>query len=93
MSETPTPPLWALREIDRILDEMITAQRAKVLRIGREYAPEATPEDLMNPHDIPELERAAQFHFEDGILSGYLSARIALRAGLYPTSDTGESTG
>lgn len=81
MSETPSPLSAALREIDRILSQMITAQRAKVLRIGREFAPGATPEDLMNPHDIPELTAASQFHFEDGILSGYIGAQIALRAG------------
>lgn len=83
MSSEVSPRLAAaLLEMERILEEMITAQRAKVLRIGREYAPEATPEDLMNPHDVPELERAPHFHFEDGILAGYISARIALRTGV-----------
>ncbi|HEX7878132.1 MAG TPA: hypothetical protein VF720_01905 [Candidatus Eisenbacteria bacterium] len=65
---------------DRILGEMIIQQRAKVLRVARDHAPNATPEDILNPHDIPELARAPIFHFEDGILSGLISAQIALRA-------------
>lgn len=65
---------------DRVLSEMIEQQRAKVLRVARDYAPHATPEDILNPHDIPELARAPIFHFEDGILSGLISAQIALRA-------------
>ena len=65
---------------DRVLTEMIDQQRAKVLRVAHDYAPRATPEDLMNPHDIPELARAPIFHFEDGILAGLISAQIALRA-------------
>lgn len=93
VSDMPSRLNEALREMDRILEEMITAQRAKVLRIGRDYAPGATPEDLMNPHDIPALLAAPQFHFEDGILSGYISAQMALRAGvLRPWADE-EPTG
>jgi hypothetical protein len=65
---------------DRTLSEMIEHQRAKVLRVARDYAPHATPEDILNPHDIPELARAPIFHFEDGILAGLISAQIALRA-------------
>jgi hypothetical protein len=65
---------------DQVLAEMIEHQRAKVLRVARDYAPNATPEDILNPHDIPELARAPIFHFEDGILAGLISAQIALRA-------------
>lgn len=65
---------------ERVLTEMIAQQRAKVLRVARDYAPRATPEDILNPHDIPELARAPVFHFEDGILAGLISAQIALRA-------------
>ncbi|MDZ4805856.1 MAG: hypothetical protein SGI90_13435 [Candidatus Eisenbacteria bacterium] len=65
---------------DRVLGEMIDQQRAKVLRVARDHAPRATPEDILNPHDIPELAAAPIFHFEDGILAGLISARIALRA-------------
>ena len=94
MSSEPSPRLVeALREMDRILEEMVVAQRKKVLRIGREYAPGATPEDLMNPQDSPELLAAPQFHFEDGILSGYISAQIALRGGVLRTFGAAEGEG
>jgi hypothetical protein len=68
--------------MDRILEEMIQSQRVKVLRVAREFSPQSTPEDIMNPHDIPALAGAATFHFEDGILSGLISAQVALRAGV-----------
>jgi hypothetical protein len=72
----------ALQELDRILEEMIQHQRRKVLRVAREYFPQATPEDIMNPQDIEALRSAPTFHFEDGILAGLISARMAVRAGV-----------
>ena len=65
---------------ERVLSEMIEQQRSKVLRVARDDAPHATPEDILNPHDMPELASAPIFHFEDGILAGLISAQIALRA-------------
>lgn len=74
---------------DRVLTQMIDQQRAKVLRVAHDYAPRATPEDLLNPHDIPELAGAPIFHFEDGILAGLISAQIALRAAPAPEPKSG----
>ncbi|MGC9328283.1 MAG: hypothetical protein ACP5I1_11660 [Candidatus Hinthialibacter sp.] len=62
----------------RILDDMIELQRRKVLAIAREFIPGLTPEDLRNPQDYPELINNPRFNFEDGILAGCLSARMAL---------------
>lgn len=62
-----------------LIEEMITHQEAKVLRIAREIIPGVSPEDVMNPHDFPELERNGRFNFEDGILAGLKSVLIALR--------------
>ena len=61
-------------------DRMIEQQRAKVLRLAREAVPNIGPEDVLNPHDFPELKAHPTFEFEDGILSGLVSAQIALRA-------------
>jgi hypothetical protein len=67
-------------QLDALLDQMITQQRAKVLRIARELNPSITPDDVLNPHDFPELDADSRYNFEDGILSGYISAQMALRA-------------
>ena len=72
--------LDVLTETDRLFDELITQQRAKVLRLAREAVPGITPEDVLNPHDFPALKAHATFEYEDGILAGYIAAQIAVRA-------------
>ncbi|MGI6454850.1 MAG: hypothetical protein ACOX5R_04420 [bacterium] len=69
-------------QILRLLDSMIEHQKKKVLSIARRLVPGITEEDVRNPHDFAELADSQQFNFEDGILAGYLSARIALLAEL-----------
>jgi hypothetical protein len=63
-----------------LLDEMIGQQRAKVLRLARQAVPNIGPEDVLNPHDFPELRAHPTFEFEDGLLSGLVAAQVALRA-------------
>jgi hypothetical protein len=63
-----------------LLDKMIEQQQAKVLRLAREVVPHINPEDVRNSHDFPALREHPTFEFEDGILSGLISARFALRA-------------
>jgi hypothetical protein len=65
---------------EALLEEMITQQRAKVLRLAREAVPNIGPEDVLNPHDFPELRAHPTFEFEDGLLSGLVAAQVALRA-------------
>jgi hypothetical protein len=68
-------------EIARTLFErMISQQQAKVLRLAREVVPHITPEELRNPHDFPKLKEHPTFEFEDGLLSGLISAQVALNA-------------
>ena len=64
--------------INKILDKMIKHQETKVLKIGRELVPDITLDDIRNPQDFPELNKDAIFNYEDGILTGYLSVKIAL---------------
>ncbi len=66
--------------VESLLSELIKHQQAKVLRIARELLPHLTPEDIRNPQDFPELLRDPGFNYEDGILTGYLSAQTAIRA-------------
>ncbi|HZX40678.1 MAG TPA: hypothetical protein VFE93_02490 [Myxococcaceae bacterium] len=65
---------------EALLDQMIGQQRAKVLRLARQAVPNIGPEDVLNPHDFPELKAHPTFEFEDGLLSGLVAAQVALRA-------------
>ncbi|MDP8243433.1 MAG: hypothetical protein P9L94_05070 [Candidatus Hinthialibacter antarcticus] len=67
-------------EILHLLDQMIEHQQKKVLEIARRFVPGITPEDARNPEDFEELKASHIFNFEDGILSGYISAKTALVA-------------
>ena len=76
--------LLALRVVDGLLEGMIHQQRTKVLRLAREALPHLSSEDVMNPNDYPELKEHPTFDYEDGILSGLISAQVAVRAELKP---------
>ena len=67
-------------EIDRFLDEMIAAQRQRVIDLAQRIEPGLPPDDLLQPHDHPLLAASPDFNFEDGVLAGYLAVRAALRA-------------
>jgi hypothetical protein len=67
-------------ELERLLDEMIAAQRLRLLEMARRIDPGLSPEDLLQPHDHPKISTHPDFNFEDGILAGYLAIRAALRA-------------
>jgi hypothetical protein len=69
-------------EILELLEQMIAQQRAKVLRIARQVIPHLSPEDVLNPHDYPELKAHPTFDFEDGLLAGLIAAQVAIRAEL-----------
>ena len=69
----------ACTSIKQLLEEMVTHQQTKVLKVAREIIPDATPEDIRNPQDFPELSTDTLFNYEDGILTGYLSLQTALR--------------
>ncbi|MEP6470509.1 MAG: hypothetical protein ABJC28_00735 [Acidobacteriota bacterium] len=70
----------ATGEIERFLDEMIAAQRQRVIDLARRLEPKLGPDDLLQPHDHPALAASPDFNFEDGVLAGYLAVRAALRA-------------
>lgn len=65
--------------IEELIQEIIDYQQAKVLKVAREIVPDATPEDIRNPQDFPELVADTLFNYEDGILTGYLTLQTALR--------------
>jgi hypothetical protein len=69
-----------LDDVERLLEEMVEQQDAKVLALARRIEPHVTPEDLRNPHDFVALMESAEFNYEDGILTGLRAALVAVRA-------------
>jgi len=67
-------------DVEKLLEEMISTQRQRLLELARRIEPDLTPDDLLQPHDHPSLEKSPDFNFEDGILAGYLAFRAAFRA-------------
>ena len=64
---------------EELIQELIEHQQAKVLKVAREIVPDATPEDIRNPQDFPDLVADTLFNYEDGILTGYLTLQTTLR--------------
>lgn len=71
-----------LLELDQMFNQMVDQQRKKILKRARQINPALTEDDVMQPHDFPELQNDSIFHFEDGLLAGLISAQIATRAQL-----------
>lgn len=67
-------------EISRILDEIAEQQRDKVYRAAVRIVPHLTTDDVLQPNDFPELEDHADFRYEEGVLEGVQTVRMALRA-------------
>ena len=80
MSEQPHALIEELYgEIDREIGEIETVQANKVIELARRLRPGLTAEDIRNPHDFPDLDDP-DWQYEDGVLAGIQSVRIALRA-------------
>jgi hypothetical protein len=65
-------------EVERVVRELEEHQTQKVLELARRLRPGLTPEDILNPHDFPELGDP-DWQFEDGMLTGIQSVVAALR--------------
>ena len=66
--------------VDQLLEQMIRHQQNKTLQIARERIPGATVDDILNPHDFPQLQNDPIFNYEDGITAGLMAAQMAIRA-------------
>lgn len=67
-------------EISHLLDEITEEQRAKVYRVAVRMVPHLTEDDILQPNDFPELESHPEFRYEEGVLEGVQTVRMALRA-------------
>jgi 8-oxo-dGTP pyrophosphatase MutT (NUDIX family) len=74
-----TPGARDAEASERLLVELESHQKSKVVDLARRLRPDLTPEDVRNPHDFPELDDR-DWQYEDGILTGVQAALTALRA-------------
>jgi hypothetical protein len=79
-----------IEDSERLLEDMIEQQRAKVVRRAREVMPGCSFEDVLNPDGHAALRADAAFNYEDGILAGLIAAQIALRTRVYLPARRGE---
>ena len=70
------------RWLDSLLEELIGQQRARVSARAQALNPRLTEEDLLQPHDIPELRSDPEWNYEDGVLAGFYASQMAIRASL-----------
>ena len=63
-----------------MFDELIALQRKKVLNCALRILPHLTEDDILQPNDFPELEMNPHFRYEEGVLEGLLTARMAYLA-------------
>lgn len=69
-------------QLATLSDELIEQQHNLLLALGRRFIPTLTLEDLLQPNDYPELEGSPEFRYEEGVLAGLLTYRMALLAKL-----------
>ena len=63
--------------MEEIFEELVSYQKARVLARAREILPHLTEDDILQPNDFPQLEKNPFFRYEEGILEGILTARMA----------------
>ncbi len=66
--------------MQNIFDELIAQQKKKVLICAERIIPHLTEDDLLQPNDFPSLELNPHFRYEEGVLEGLMTARMAFLA-------------
>lgn len=66
--------------MEKIFNELIALQQHKVFQCAQRIVPHITQDDLLQPNDFPELENHPHFRYEEGVLEGLLTARMAYLA-------------
>lgn len=66
--------------LEKLFDELVEGQREKLLKFARNVIPNFTTDDLLQPNDFSELESSPLFRYEEGVLEGLLTARMAYLA-------------
>lgn len=63
-----------------MFDELIALQRKKVFNCALRILPHLTEDDILQPNDFPQLEMNPHFRYEEGVLEGLMTARMAYLA-------------
>ncbi|MBL7716111.1 MAG: hypothetical protein JNL01_11660 [Bdellovibrionales bacterium] len=79
MNQTQT----VIRDIELLLEELLSQQNRKVLNHARMHIPHLTADDILNPHDYPQLMADPVFNYEEGLAAGLMAAQVALRARVF----------
>lgn len=66
--------------LNQLFDELIQQQEEKLLKLARSIVPNATSDDILQPNDYPELENHPYFRYEEGVLKGLHTAKMAVLA-------------
>lgn len=66
--------------MNKIFNDLICAQRKKLLKYGQRIVPHVTEDDLLQPNDFPQLENHPVFRYEEGVLQGLMAAYAAYLA-------------
>ena len=74
-------------KLENEISNVMQHQQMRVQRVAHSLNPRLTTDDLLQPHDFPELQNSAEWNYEDGVLAGLRSAQILIRRLLRETSD------
>jgi len=66
--------------MEELFDDLVATQKKRLLELARLILPNLTADDIMQPNDFPELEGHPEFRYEEGVLEGILTARMAFLA-------------
>ena len=61
-----------------LFEELLALQQKKIVALAEKIVPSVTEEDLLQPFDFPPLENHPGFRYEEGVIEGLLTARMAL---------------
>ena len=66
--------------MEKIFDELIELQKLKIRKCAASIIPNLTDDDLLQPNDFAELENNPYFRYNEGVLEGLMTARMAYLA-------------
>ena len=68
--------------MEEIFDSLIALQKKKVRQCAEVLVPNLTDDDLLQPNDFAALENSPHFRYNEGVLEGLMSAKMAYLAHL-----------